>query len=226
MPPGKEPTMTGDVKTTSAAETQDVVEQEAMAVPGGRNVFRITAGVLYGVYALFQVFINIYCMQVSLFGIPGALQMEMLFMLGAAGMALWMFSSDKELSSGARRVVVAVTALVVVFELLTYQIQTTLLLSQVASLSAYGTDSFYYALVGFLEKPIWRFVVLLGRMLLLVLAAFFAMNPAMGDGVDEGAENDEGQDGDEGGSDIDAAGAKAKKEKKEKPAGKAEAEKE
>lgn len=152
----------------------------------GRNegsTMRRVAGVLYGVYALYQVYVSAYFfwgdwMAGESATFPPAIAAELLFALAAAVLGVWLWAGGRQLSPVFCRGVLAGTALLVVYELFMYNAHVYLITRQyewLAYLSGHGY-SFYYALLGWTGSAIAPLVIQLLRIVLLVLGAFFVMS--------------------------------------------------
>ncbi len=132
------------------------------------KTMRWTAGVIYGVLALFEVLALRYVLaNASISQIPVAWVFEIILLLGASVMAVWMLGGNAVVKPSARRAVVVATALVVLFELLTYKAQ---------------TDAILYSLGEWFPSmmqgggSLYLLIAMIVRLLLLILAAFFVQS--------------------------------------------------
>lgn len=128
------------------------------------GLMRKVAGVLYGVLAIYQMLLTYYGVQqgVSLFDLPIVWQYGFLVLFLAAGMAAWMFAASKPLRKGAGNAVVVITALLIVFELLTYEQQ-----ASVVSSAMYAQGLSFY------QDSLAAYLALALQLFLMIVAAFF-----------------------------------------------------
>lgn len=151
------------------------------------NKMRWVAGGLYGLLAVYQM----YLVKPVLVGAPITnLYLTwihaILLMAGAAVMAVWMFYGRENLSANVRRAVVAGSVFAVIFELMTYSDQADLI-----------NYAIYSVLPDQVNNTTLQYVLMVLRLLLLILAAFFVTSAKEPDKkylADEG-EDDEDTDG-------------------------------
>ncbi|MGD9559921.1 MAG: hypothetical protein AB7V55_04855 [Oscillospiraceae bacterium] len=128
--------------------------------------FRVAAGILYGVLAIYQMLFTRAVMQGSTLGnVPFVWLAALLFVPLAAVLSIWMFSSYQPLKAGAGRGVLVGTILAVVFELVTFTMQTTMV--------NYVVQQFLPNLSG---NGMVLYVLVIIRLVLLILAVFFVIN--------------------------------------------------
>ena len=95
--------------------------------------------------------------------------LAIVFAAVALGMAVWMFSSKKELTTGAHRAIIVGTIVAVCYELLTYSGQTPII--QLSWQSLFGGE----------QLPPWGlYGLVIVRLLVVILAAFFALSSRPG----------------------------------------------
>lgn len=126
---------------------------------------RWTAAALYIVVFLVQLFTVRYfltTMSVGITSIPLDFYGPFALVLISAGMAVWMFAGKKAISGGAIRAIILSTAIIIAYELITYDAQ--------AYLIEFFFSNYIPSLAG---KDILVYVVVIVRMMLLILAAFF-----------------------------------------------------
>ena len=129
---------------------------------------RWIAGVIYGLLALYEVFtLKEVLSGAAITNIPIAWLMELAVLLGAGIMAVWMLCGREIVKPEIRRAVVVATALVVLFELLTYEVQAGGIGYTLAAMfpNTMGAGSNLYQLIGMIV-----------RLLLMILAAFFVQS--------------------------------------------------
>lgn len=161
---------------------------------------RRIAGVLYGVYAIYQVVLSVFYLWGAALlynSVPIAAKIELFSALAAAVFAVWLLAGDSFAPAVVRRGVIPATTLMVLYQLVTYRLQTTLLAEQIEGLGGgltnlvnYGADSFYLDILKFLDKPMWQYVAIVVRLVLLILAAFFVISSKLEPELNKAIEND------------------------------------
>lgn len=145
--------------------------------------YRIGAGVLYLVLAVFQMGLQYSVVQGTGFGTAYFTWTAAVMLIAGAGvMSAWMFSAFKPLKAGARRAILVGTLLAVVFELITFNSQATLI--------NYTLQQLLPSLAG--GWIIYLFIIV--RLVIMILAAFFAgscTDKEMSSGLPDGVVIDE-----------------------------------
>ena len=126
---------------------------------------RWTAGVLYGLLSLYEMFtVRELFLNAAITSVPIAWLFELLVLVGAGVMAVWLLGGNAALSQGVRRAVIVATTLVVVFELITYSVQVApisyIIMTVFPSTATTGTS-------------MHELIAMIIRLLLLILSAFF-----------------------------------------------------
>lgn len=153
------------------------------------NKMRWVAGGLYGLLAVYQM----YLVKPVLVGAPITnLYLTwihaILLMAGAAVMSVWMFYGRENLSANVRRAVVAGSVFAVIFELMTYSDQADLI-----------NYAIYSVLPDQVNNTTLQYVLMVLRLLLLILAAFFVTSAKEPDKkylADEGEDDEDDEDAD------------------------------
>lgn len=159
---------------------------------------RWIAGVLYGIFFVFQLLtVNLFFQVMMLFDMPFSLLAQLGTGLLAAGVCVWLFSGKAEVKEGARRAFVAATVLAVVMELALYSSQMNWF-SQIINYNLMQgvapTFPFNLLNVATQNVGIVYMVMVIIRLMLLILAAFFITSARDGIDEDEEAEDMFGED--------------------------------
>ncbi len=126
------------------------------------NKMRWAAGGLYGLLAVYQMFLYKGILQQgNLTNVYFTWMYGLGLLLGAAAMCAWMFHGREALGEGARRAVVAGTFFCVVFELLTYSAQTDAI-----------NITLYMVQPSLVENTVALYTLMVLRLLVLIFAAF------------------------------------------------------
>lgn len=126
---------------------------------------RWTGAALYLLIFLLQLFLTRYfltTMSVGITNIPLDFYGPLLLLPASAVMAIWMFAGKNAVSGEGIRAITAGTALLIIFELLTYD-------AQAGLINVFFSNS----IPSLAEKDIWVYVVIILRLVLFILAAFF-----------------------------------------------------
>ncbi|NLW79808.1 MAG: hypothetical protein GXY32_10420 [Ruminococcaceae bacterium] len=129
--------------------------------------FRLAAGILYLVLSVYQMFFDQAVLQGAGFGDSPFTWVYATALIAVAGaMAVWMFTApNKPLHPGARRAVIIVTILMVVFELITYRGQINII-----------NFSLQQVLPSLAGMALWQYIFLIIRLLLAIIACFFVVS--------------------------------------------------
>lgn len=181
------------------------------------NKMRWVAGGLYGLLCLYQMFL----VKVILEGAsPSNVYFTWLYaivlVVGAAAMSVWMFYGKEALGAGARRAIVAGTVFCVAFELMTYTDQTDVI-----------NYTLYNSFPTLADNSAALYIIMVLRLLLMILAAFFvtssrerAVEPELAEEMED-ADDDQAEETlelDKAEEASDAAEAEETKEETETPA--------
>ncbi len=129
---------------------------------------RRISGIIYGVLAIYEMIVLRYIVQnAAIIDIPIAWLVQLLIMVSSGAMAAWLLAGDTAISKEKRRVVTVITALVVIFQLISYSTQ--------ALLMDYAV-SMLFPTMEMTGTSIYQLIGMLIRMLLLVLGAFFVQS--------------------------------------------------
>lgn len=132
---------------------------------------RRVAGCFYFVLAVYQMYLTLYVARNgTLQNINFAMGVALLLVPAFTLMAIWMFWKKKPLSAGAPNGIIVGTAVVIIFELFTYEQQKLII-----------NTALYETLTSLFNNDMAIYFLLVVHMLLMILAAFFTTNsrPAM-----------------------------------------------
>ena len=128
----------------------------------------LLAGITYGLLVILQMFVwrgvfnNI---QIAFTSLPVGWTIEFLLILAMAFLCIHYLKKDSPVTAGEVKGLIGGTALIVIFVLFTYQAQ--------IEIVAFSISTIFPTLA---ENKLVQLTIILVRMLLLILGAFFAMN--------------------------------------------------
>lgn len=139
------------------------------------KTMRTTAGVLYLVLSVYQMFLTRAVTLGSGFSKAYFTWIYAVALaVGAGVMAVWMFSSAKPVKAVARRAVTVGSILVIAFELITFPGQAVII-----------NFTLQQSLAGIADQALWQYIFIILR-IILVLAGMFVVMNAYDRGVNRG----------------------------------------